>query len=145
MEAEEEAVEAEVAESGVVEAVAEAEAVEAEVGPGSRSEPKAILLESADHVGAVSLPGFARQVHLTGAVGIHREDLRVSPTPPKRPERDRGAVRAPGGSAVGSRIVGQRHLVAPVGVHDVDVPVAVPLAGEGDLRPDPATTKAKRR
>ena len=39
-----------------------------------------------------------------------------------------------GWSAVGLRDVGESHLIASVGVHDINLPVAVALANEGYLR-----------
>ena len=50
------------------------------------------------------------------------------------------AIRVPSGDHAGPRIMGgrivsQTGLIRPVSVHDVNLPIAIPPANEGDFAP----------
>ena len=92
----------------------------------------------------VGVVGDLRQV---GAVGFDRPDFRRAPggvavealavrvLSRAAVEHDRRARRRPARDAVGARIFGQPRLARAVGVHDVDLGVAVARGDERDARP----------
>src|ERR671936_810081 len=70
------------------------------------------------------------------SVGVHDPDVVVvvEGVAAVTYERDPPPVRRPGGGGVVCWTLRQPVLPAPVGVHDVDLEVAVTVALEGDLR-----------
>ena len=67
---------------------------------------------------------------LTASVHVNDDDCRAVATYPT--ERELLAVGRPDGIELGNRVVREVGNAAPVGVHDVDIEVAVAVAVEGD-------------
>src|SRR5687768_2499878 len=81
--------------------------------------------------------GVRGDADLVATVGQHPVDLGPVVVGPVDAvalglERQVGAVGRPGGVLVVGGVVGELLLVAPVGAHDEDVPVAGAVGGEGD-------------
>ena len=84
-------------------------------------------------VGRPAHPPARRDRHIAGAVGLHDVDLEQILLDPIGAVGDPGAVRREERAAVVPRRIGQLPHVSAIGIHDVDVGVAVPVADEEDL------------
>src|SRR5947199_6327499 len=84
---------------------------------------------------AIGRPGAPEAVvgkhSLTAPVRVNDDDCGAVATNPS--ERELLAVGRPDGIELGNRVVREVGNAAPVGVHDVDIEVAVAVAVEGDL------------